>query len=177
MNVRPLENTERRVLLMWSVFLCIASLFLGPLAARSAGEVHAQEEVEIRGFEMPTISQSSPQEHVALRRDPFAADMPAMDDASARSDQTGVPGSDAVVGMRVQGGSPMTVSLPPGAPTNSVVSAVITGDRPQALITDGDRTRILSDGDRLDGHKVRAITTLGVYLDDGSVRRLVETRL
>ena len=73
--MRPLEEADRRVLVMWSLALCVGSLLLAPLAARSSVDFDAQQELASRDFQLPSLaSDSAPQAHVSLSRDPFSAD-------------------------------------------------------------------------------------------------------
>jgi hypothetical protein len=55
-----------------------------------------------------------------------------------------------------------------GARTSAVVTAVITGPHPFALVDDGGATRVLTVGDRIDGDAIAAIDADGVRLSGGT---------
>ena len=84
----------------------------------------------------------------------------------------------------MRAGDPLAVALPPNngalgvtpplVSSTSAVTAIITGDRAEALVYEGARSRIISRGDLLEGHRVTSIVSDGVHLDDGSVRGLAE---
>jgi hypothetical protein len=171
--MHSVDEAERRALLRWSVSLCAGAILLAPLAARSSIEISAEHELGARDFQLPAISSESPSRgRLSLRRDPFSAD-PA-------------PVSNASVGPHVRAGALLGIVLPPnsGAPSgvpapmdsSATVAAIITGDRAQALVYQGERSRIVSVGDRLEGRKVTLISSDGIHLDDGSIRRLSETQ-
>ncbi|MDP9017364.1 MAG: hypothetical protein M3N19_03450 [Candidatus Eremiobacteraeota bacterium] len=170
MNIRPLEKASRRMMMVCSASLCVASVLLAPLTARSIGSVHAQGELATHKVEAPPLSDVMAPIRVVVRRDPFSADVLTPDIREGHSEA--MPAANALIGTRVQAGSLTGITLP-----GLAVSAIVTGDHPQALVIEGDHSRILSVGDFLDGHKIRAITKHGLVLDDGSARLLAEGRL
>ena len=54
-----------------------------------------------------------------------------------------------------------------GARTSAVVTAVITGPHPFALVDESGTTRILTVGDRIDGDAIVAIDAAGIRLSNG----------
>ena len=184
--MRPLEEADRRVFVMWSIALCVGSLLLAPLAARSSVDLNAQQDLAAREFQLPAVAADvPPQSGLALNRDPFSADTIIAPDAVEPLVTQAAPRT-SIVGASVQAGEPLGIVLPPNAGAlgmspplvngTSAVAAIITGDRAQALVYEGAHSRIVATGDRLDGHKITSISADGVFLDDGSIRRLVEER-
>jgi hypothetical protein len=57
--------------------------------------------------------------------------------------------------------------LAPRAPDGPIVRAIVTGDRPSALVDDGTATRLVGPGDRVAGATVTGIDANGIALDDG----------
>ena len=179
--MRPLEEAARRKLMLWSVALCIGSMLLVPLAARSSIDVGVQEGPAMRTMQLPEAQMKETPAMLSLLRDPFTADPPSSTSVGEDSAIPSVPAADSI-GVRVQAGTATNASLPanigagggqpPYGAVGSTVLAIITGERAQALISDGSSTRILTVGERLDGHHILEITASGIRLDDGSIRRL-----
>jgi hypothetical protein len=65
--------------------------------------------------------------------------------------------------------APVALALPlaPRAPDGPIVRAIVTGDRPSALVDDGTATRLVGPGDRVAGATVTGIDANGIALDDG----------
>lgn len=183
--MRPVDEAKRRMLIMWSVSLCVGSLLLAPLAAKSSLELSAQQELGARDFQLPALTAETPaRRNVPLNRDPFSADATRPDGGAAKADPA--PISNTIVGSSVRAGASIGIVLPPNSgalgaappPTagSATVAAIITGDRGRALVYEGERSRIISVGDRLEGRKVTGISSDGIHLDDGSIRPLSETQ-
>jgi hypothetical protein len=94
----------------------------------------------------------------APRRDPFEGDAAGVG-----------PGPNATP-PALPAPPPLPVPLgsaPLGAPGAERVAAIATGARPYALVASGDRTRVVTIGDRVDGASITAIAIDGVRLSDG----------
>jgi hypothetical protein len=97
---------------------------------------------------------------VAPRRDPFVG---------APVSSAAQPVTDAPAFPRV---APPPI---PGAPTAAIgnaaqgerVTAIVTGAHPYALVANGERTRVVTIGDRVAGVPIAAIGVQGVRLADG----------
>ncbi|MBC5816230.1 MAG: hypothetical protein GIW97_06780 [Candidatus Eremiobacteraeota bacterium] len=184
--MRPLEEASRRIVVLWSVALCVGSLLLAPLVARSSIDLNAQQELAMHNLQLPDVKQLSEPAKIAVSRDPFTADAPPGIDMIGPLGAGAVPIGGSVVGRAVHAGDALGIVLPPNggaagsiplAAGRSTVSAIITGERAQALVYEGDRSRIISVGEILEGHRVTSIGSAGVQLDDGSMRRLSEDHL
>ncbi|GAC1657084.1 MAG: hypothetical protein NVS9B12_09010 [Vulcanimicrobiaceae bacterium] len=164
--MRPLEDGDRRNLIVVAVAICLASLLLTPLAVRSALRPHPLAQVPVSaplsGF-VPL--HAAPAVH--LLRDPFFVARPGR--RTARADEPLAPGGGAA--FEVRAGDPMGIAVPAASFS---VTAILTGAHPQALVLEGSRSRIVTVGDRVDGHTVVTITSQGILLDDGSLRVLAE---
>lgn len=179
-----LDADARRALIMWSVFLCGGSLMLAPLSAHSSNDTNANQEGVFRELDMPELTTQSVSKPLTVLRDPFAADIIATPDPSGVLPTAFEPAQTSVVGSEVTRGSSLSVPLPPNrgaigllpAPAGATadVRAVIVGEHPQALVAQGTDMRIVGIGDTVDGHRVAAISSDGIRLDDGSLRRLSE---
>lgn len=179
-----LDADTRRVLTLWSVFLCGGSLMLAPLSAHSSNDTNATQESVFRQLDMPDLTLQNNLKHVTLLRDPFAADIVATPDPTADPASMAAHAAGSSVGTEVMRGTPLSVPLPPNrgafgmlpvpSAATADVRAVIIGEHPQALVADGTDMRIVGIGDRVDGHLVSAISSDGLRLDDGSMRRLSE---
>jgi hypothetical protein len=62
-----------------------------------------------------------------------------------------------------------------GPRTAAIVTAVITGPHPFALVDEGGTTRVLTVGDRISGDAIAAIGAAGVRLSDGTTLAIAPT--
>jgi len=113
---------------------------------------------------------------VPLRRDPFAAPRPAATPRSASSSTARRTPSPPLPVLPPNAGAPPfpfvlapRALVSPAPPVRALVSAVVTGPRPAALIVDGGGTRLVTVGDRVGAATIAAITADGVRLRDGTV--------
>jgi hypothetical protein len=132
---------------------------------------------------------ATPLADVVPRRDPFdGGDAPATRPNSA-SPQTSIampalpPLPQIPAALRPlppnAGAGDTAFPFAAGARTSAVITAVITGPHPFALIDEGGATRVLTIGDRIDGEPIVAIDADGVHLSGGmllAVARASETR-
>ena len=152
-----------RTLMVCASALCFASAFAAtPQLARSAGD----PTIVGRTILEPT-SREAPLELVQPQRDPFVGEHIAPDSASNISTipvpVLGIPGS-----LR---------ALPPnagalGTPILSTpgvlrLQAVVSGDRPVALVVDSAGTHVVAVGDTVDGSTIVRIGRDGLSLSDG----------
>lgn len=182
--MHPLEDTQRRHLMLLSAGLCIASLLLAPLAARSSSAPVAQTADAMRVAGLPAAPPEKAHEEIAVNRDPFLADTPPPERMEEAQRSSSHPGDRDAVASTVQAGAPMNVPLPPNAgatradtsdvPFGSVVTAIVTGERAQALIYEGSTSRIVVVGDEVEGRHIVSISAAGVHFDDGSTLKLAE---
>jgi hypothetical protein len=125
---------------------------------------------------------------IVPRRDPFAGgDAPAARPSPASPESIAMPALPmlpqipaALRPLPPNAGAGDTAFPFAGGPrTSAVVTAVITGPHPFALIDEGGATRVLTIGDRIDGEPIAAIDADGVHLSGGTllaVARASETR-
>ncbi|HZO92448.1 MAG TPA: hypothetical protein VFB22_01670 [Candidatus Baltobacteraceae bacterium] len=109
-------------------------------------------------------------------RDPFA--WPAALDAPARGIAVEADLSARALPMPLpfvpRDAASRSFGTPSGfAPPAGVrVAAIVTGEHPAALVTDGSGTRLVGVGERVDGTRITAIAERGVRLADGRVLSL-----
>lgn len=168
-----LSDGERRTLILWSVSLCAASILLAPLAARSSGEVAPADPgiaTEVHAPDVPARATTLPP---LVIRDPFVADAPPAGSEKPPPEDTS---NATAVGTPVVAGTPLGFAPGRALGDNAIVTAIITGDEPEALVEESGRSTILRIGGQLDGLRVTGITAEGIRLADGSVRRVQEVR-
>lgn len=154
--MRPLDDAARRRLLMWSSALCAFSVGLAPLAGRSSLEVARERTIFAARFAVPVLDNDSKMPALRVIRDPFVPESAAPIDAHSDG---GAPGT------RVTRGTPTGYIVPGAAP---LVTAIVTGASPLALVDDGTRVRVVRRGDALAGSTVTAIDERGVRLKSGT---------
>jgi hypothetical protein len=115
---------------------------------------------------------------VLPRRDPFAGG----DTSAARAHPLSPQAPVAMPAIQAVPQIPAALrALPPnagagdnpfpfgaGARTSAVVTAVITGPHPFALVDEGGATRVLTVGERIDGDAIVGIDAAGIRLSNGT---------
>jgi hypothetical protein len=172
-------DTTSRTLLATAAFASFGAAFVTtPLVAPSEAGMLVGAAPSVVTLPRPT-----PFADVIPRRNPFAGD-----DAPARPN-TAVAQTQAVqtatsslpqipampqipAALRVlppnAGAGADLFPLPAGARTDAVVTAVITGPHPFALVDEAGTTRVLTIGDRIGGNAIAAIAVDGVRLSNGT---------
>lgn len=163
--LRPVSQAQRRALLLWSASLCTGALLLTPLAARSSGDVARDGTISAQRLAVPEWDRKQVAAEVTLSRDPFSADAVSPPDADRMPEAQGQ--GPTGVGQRVVANTPI-------AGTRSRISAVILGNTAQALVIDAAGTRIVEAGSSIDGLRIVEITTAGVRLSNGELRKVGE---
>lgn len=137
-------------MLAWSALLCAVPLCLAPLAGRSSMEIAGERAAFDARFSAPAFDRGRHTGPIEVARDPFVPEV--------RSTEAPPP-PGGIVGMHVTQGAPIA-AVP-------VVTAVVTGASPRALVDDGAQVRIAAVGDALAGSRITAIDASGIYLQNG----------
>ena len=168
--MRPLDEWQRRRALLWAALLCAVPMCLVPLAARSSFEIAGERAAIVTRFNAPPLERTWNQRPVAIARDPF---MPETRDTSAPAP---VPAREGIVGMHVTQGAPIGYTAQPAhaSGTAPLVTAIVTGPSPRALVDDGLHVRVVGIGDPLGGSHVISIERAGVRLANGTLVPLTE---
>jgi hypothetical protein len=129
--------------------------FIAPLHVRTALADVVPQRDPFAGGDMPATrpNAASPQTPIAMPAMPALPQIPAALRALP-------PNAGA-------GDTPFAVA--PMTPTNAIVTAVVTGPHPLALVDEGGTTRILTVGDRVDGEPIAAIDAAGIRLSGGRI--------
>lgn len=142
----PLNASQRRRMLRWSVAACAIAILLVPLAALPGPEFSDVQNASA-GVQVPDVPEKLAYPALDVRHDPFARPTqgPSIDDDDP----------DFV--------------LPPnaGIASEPVVRAVVVGPDPKALVEIDGQARIVGIGTHLGAESIAGITTQGVTLDDG----------
>lgn len=168
--MHPLDERQRRRALLWSALLCAVPMCLAPLAARSSFEIAGEKAAIDTRFNAPPLERTWNQKPVRIARDPF---MPETRDTTAPAP---VPAQKGIVGMHVTQGAPIgyTARSTHASGTMPLVTAIVTGPSPRALVDDGLHVRVVGIGDPLGGSRVIYIERSGVRLANGTVVPLTE---
>jgi hypothetical protein len=112
------------------------------------------------------------------RRDPFAGgDVPAARPIAAPHVQTAMPATPPLLPIPAAlrplppnaGAGDAAFPFADGTHTGAVVTAIITGPHPFAIVDEAGTTRILTVGDHVDGDSIVAIDGGGVRLSGGTL--------
>jgi hypothetical protein len=143
----PLNASQRRRALRWSIAASTIALLLVPLAALP-GPAMEEGASSAAPPGLPELPERLVYPALNVRHDPFA-----------RATQPPGAEDDADPG----------IVLPPndGIAAAPIVRAVVLGEHPKALLEIDGRTRIVGVGARLRGIAIEAVTSQGIRLDDG----------
>ncbi|HKU66884.1 MAG TPA: hypothetical protein VJP85_03815 [Candidatus Baltobacteraceae bacterium] len=159
--MRPLDDRLRRQLFAWSATLCAIPLCLVPLAARSSFEVASERAAFDARFSAPALRLTWNRPPVNVSRDPFVPEVRV---------EAGAPAASGIVGVHVTQGQPIGFAGPA-----AVVTAVVTGPSPRALVDDGARVRVVGIGDVLGSKRIVSIDAVGVHLENGVLLPVLES--
>ena len=173
-------DAASRTLLATAAFGAFGAAFVStPLVARSEAGVFANPSPSVVPLPMRTAFID-----VVPRRDPFAGgDTPARPNTPLNTAlaTTAMPSLPQIPSMPQipgalgalppnagAGGDAFPFASTAGARIDAVVTAVITGPHPFALVDEAGTTRVLTIGDRIDGDAIVAIAVDGVRLSRGT---------
>ena len=168
-------DRSSRALFATSAFAAFTGAFVtAPFVARGA----ADEQVAPSARATPAATAGAPA-LVLPRRDPFAGDPPAAHPRKSPTAPTGaipsIPEIPAAI-RPLPANAGASGSALPFTPSSSTfitstarhITAVVTGAHPFALLEEGETTRVVTVGDRIDGTAIIAITSTGMRLSDGT---------
>ncbi len=168
-------HAASRTLLAAAAFASFGAAFVTtPMVARGDAGVSAGLQPPVTVRPVTTILTE-----IVPQRDPFAGgDAPALH-SSAAPQQAPVtmpalplPQIPAALRALPPNAGAGDTAFPFGAAvarSSAVVTAVITGPHPYALVDEGGTTRVLTVGDRIDGDAITAIGAGGVRLSRGTL--------
>lgn len=170
--MRPVNNEQRKRLLTCSALLCAIPLCLSPLAGRSSFELESERAAFNARFSALEVANVWKDQPVSVARDPFVPET-SPPDTAAKAES----GSAGIVGMHVTQGESIGLAMPPNRAGAPIVSAIVTGPSSRALVSDGERVRVVRVGDMLAGSRVASIDGSGVHLQSGLLLPLSEEHL
>ena len=169
-----LDRTSR-TLLATSAFAAFTGAFVSaPFVARGAADDHV-----VRTAPATPAATAGAFALVLPRRDPFAGDPPATHPSSPPMApiEAMPPISDIPAAIRPlpanAGASGFALPFTPPSSTSITsspprITAVVTGAHPFALVDEGETTRVVTVGDRIQGVTIVGITIGGIRLSDGT---------
>lgn len=161
--LRPINNSRRRTALRSAILLCAVPCALFPLAARSSLEIAGRQAQYDTRFSAHGFDPSSRVRNIVVLRDPFVPDRGAPQHAQGSS----------AVGVRVIQGQSTGYPLPGNG---VLVSAIVSGASPRALLDDAGRVRVVGVGDSVCGSRIIGIDAKGLILANGVRISIAEER-
>jgi len=169
-----LDRRSRAAIVIIALACFIGAFGFAPLSARSAADTLA--------FPAPLgVHPQAIAQHLAIipaQRDPFSGASDA--DTQASPAPFAIPRIPATIGglpSNLTGMIPLIPGMPgasaPGEATR--ISAVVTGEHPYALVSEGTQNVLKGIGDRIDGLRIMSITIDGVLLEGGQLRRVTSS--
>jgi hypothetical protein len=149
-----------RALLGSAGLACVLTCVAGPRDAGAVFFPHSRVEDHAA-----TVAADGGGAAVTIVRDPFVAE--AEDDAPGRVPERSDEGAIGAIPVLPPNGAVAHVPLGQG-PAGCVIHAIVTGERPSALVSVADRTSIVRPGDALLGKRIAAIDAAGIVLEGGA---------
>jgi hypothetical protein len=168
-----LYDDHRRALARLSAMLVIGAAAVLPMTSQSSSIASAQTATVAGIGELPTVPGPLTFPSFTLKRDPFRVDHIADGAAGTPSVRgTMISGQASEIGVVLPpnlGAGEGTPTVDPPAPAGTVVvRAIVVGDSARALVDVGGAVGVLGVGDAIGDQKIRAITSSGITLSDGT---------